>query len=610
MDIKKKLQQVPSAPGIYIMKGAGEKVLYVGKAKNLKNRLRSYFQKSSSLDERKSKMVQEIKTFEYVVTINELEALVLEANFIKKLKPHFNIILRDDKNYPYLKLTVNEKWPRLAIVRKIAKDGALYFGPYVPAGTMWEMVKFIRRHFPIRICKYNLGRPFRPCVQYQMGRCPAPCSESLRQTEDWERYQETVREVRSFIQGDKRELLASLHNRMYKFSEELKFEEAAGIRDRLKALEGAWESQRVITPELGDMDVIGLYRAKKEASVFILFLRKGMVVGQKDFFIKKLEDIEDKELIESFVGQFYSREMLLPSKIVLPVKARLKIQKQWLQQKRGKAIRLAGAKGEHEQEILKMANDNAYYSFNKHKDTGTDEALLMIKNILRLKAVPRSIIAIDVSNISGSESVGACVLYEEGKFIKKGYRLFKIKTVKGIDDVAMIGEVVDRYLKSIADSNGEAPQLILIDGGRGQLRYALNAVKQFDLFVEIAAIAKAKEKLSQVKKKGIRTDCERVYIPGKRAPVYLEPFVSSTYLLQRIRDEVHRFAIGYHRKLRSMRTFESPLEKVKGIGKTRRLLLLRHFGSIDKIRKARVEDIADLKGMNRKIAGDLKKSLN
>lgn len=610
MDIKKKLQQVPSAPGIYIMKGAGEKVLYVGKAKSLKNRLRSYFQKSASLGDRKSKMVQEIKTFEYVVTKNELEALVLEANFIKKLKPRFNIILRDDKNYPYLKLTVNEKWPRLAIVRKIDKDGALYFGPYVPAGTMWEMVKFIRRHFPIRICKYNLGRPFRPCVQYQMGRCLAPCSESLRRDEDWEIYQETVREVRSFIQGDKRELLANLHNRMHRLSEELKFEEAARIRDRLKALEGAWESQRVITPELGDMDVLGLYRAKEEASVFILFLRKGMVVGQKDFFMKKLGDMEDRELIESFVGQFYSKEMLLPSKVVLPVRAGFQIQKQWLQQKRGRAIKLAGAKGEHEHKILKMANDNAYYSFNKHKNAGSDEALVMLKNILTLKAIPRKIVAIDVSNISGSESVGACVLYEEGKFRKNDYRLFKIKTVKGIDDVAMIGEVVDRYLKSIADSNVEAPQLLLIDGGRGQLQYALSAAKQFDLSVEIAAIAKAREKLSQTNKKGIRTDCERVYIPGKRAPVYLEPFLSSTYLLQKIRDEVHRFAIGYHRKLRSMRTFASPLEKVKGIGKTRRLLLLRHFGSIDKIRKARVEDISALKGMNRKIADDLKKSLN
>jgi excinuclease ABC subunit C len=610
MDIKKKLQQVPSAPGIYIMKGAGEKVLYVGKAKSLKNRLRSYFQKSASLGDRKSKMVQEIKTFEYVVTKNELEALVLEANFIKKLKPRFNIILRDDKNYPYLKLTVNEKWPRLAIVRKIDKDGALYFGPYVPAGTMWEMVKFIRRHFPIRICKYNLGRPFRPCVQYQMGRCLAPCSESLRRDEDWEIYQETAREVRSFIQGDKRELLANLHNRMHRLSEELKFEEAARIRDRLKALEGAWESQRVITPELGDMDVLGLYRAKEEASVFILFLRKGMVVGQKDFFMKKLGDMEDRELIESFVGQFYSKEMLLPSKVVLPVRAGFQIQKQWLQQKRGRAIKLAGAKGEHEHKILKMANDNAYYSFNKHKNAGSDEALVMLKNILTLKAIPRKIVAIDVSNISGSESVGACVLYEEGKFRKNDYRLFKIKTVKGIDDVAMIGEVVDRYLKSIADSNVEAPQLLLIDGGRGQLQYALSAAKQFDLSVEIAAIAKAREKLSQTNKKGIRTDCERVYIPGKRAPVYLEPFLSSTYLLQKIRDEVHRFAIGYHRKLRSMRTFASPLEKVKGIGKTRRLLLLRHFGSIDKIRKARVEDISALKGMNRKIADDLKKSLN
>ncbi len=605
MDVKKKLTQVPSSPGIYIMKGAKEKVLYVGKAKNLRNRLRSYFQNSASLDVRKSKMVQEVRDFEYVVTMNELEALALEANFIKRSKPRYNIILRDDKNYPYLKLTVNEEWPRLEVVRKIAKDGSLYFGPYIPASGMWEMLRFIRRNFPIRICRYNLEKPFRPCVQYQMGRCLAPCSESSRSASDKERYQEIVQEVRSFIEGEKRSLLSSLQDRMQRLSDELQFEEAAKIRDRLKALEKAWELQHVIAPELGDMDVIGLYREERDASVFMLFIRNGMVIGQKDFFLKKVDDIGNDELVSGFIEQFYSKEMLLPPEIILPLKIRLKTQQRWLSNKRGAAVGLHYPGNELENKILKMADDNAVYSFSRHKETKVDETLLGIKELLDLNRVPVRISAVDVSNISGSEAVGAVIIHEGEKFVKDDYRLFKIKTVDGIDDFAMIGEVTGRYLKNISDES-KFPQLILIDGGKGQLESALKAVKSFDLPVEVAAIAKAKERGNGKKPSGLRTDADRVYLPGRKEPVYLEPFLASTHLLQKIRDEVHRFAISYHKKLRSRRTLESPLEKIKGIGKARRLLLLRHFGSIDRIRKASIEEIASLKGMNRKVSERIK----
>jgi excinuclease ABC subunit C len=609
MDIQKKLAHVPSSPGIYIMKGVKDKVLYVGKSKNLKNRLNSYFQKSASLDARKFKMVQEIRDFEYIVTGNELEALALEANFIKKSKPRYNIILRDDKNYPYLKLTVNEEWPRLEVVRKIEKDGALYFGPYVPAGTMWEMLRFIRRNFPIRICRYNLEKPFRPCVQYQMERCLAPCSESARTSADRDRYREIVNEVRSFIEGEKKGLLASLQNRMHRLSDDLQFEEAAKIRDRLRAIEKAWELQHVIAPELGDMDIIGLYREGQDASVFILFIRNGMVIGQKDFFLKKIGDIESSELISSFIEQFYSKEILLPPGIILPLKEQLATQQKWLSKKRGGAVRLHYPKNELEARVLKMADDNAVYSFSRHKETKVDETLLRIKELLNLNRIPARIGAIDVSNISGSEAVGALIVYEGGKFVKDDYRLFKIKTIEGIDDFAMIGEVAGRYLKNISGDEGRLPQLILIDGGKGQLESALKAMKPFDLTVEVAAIAKAKEREAGKKPPGVRTDMERIYLPGKKAPVYLDPFLASTHLLQKIRNEVHRFAVSYHKKLRSRRILESPLEKIKGIGKTRRLLLLRHFGSIDGIRKASMEEIASLKGMNRKVAELVKENL-
>jgi len=609
MDMREKLQHVPVSPGIYIMKGAKERTLYVGKAKNLRNRLRSYFQNSASLDDRKTKLVQEVRDLDYIVTTNELEALILEANFIKKTKPPYNIILRDDKNYPYLKLTVNEEWPRLEVVRKIEKDGSLYFGPYVPSGSMREMLRFIRRNFPIRLCKYNLKKSFRPCVQYQMGRCLAPCSESLRGKSDREKYIETADEVRSFIQGEKKELLAHLRERMEKFSNNLEYEEAARIRDRLKALEKAWESQGIIAPELGDMDVIGMYREKQDASIYMLFIRNGSIIGQKDFFFKKIGNTADKELIENFIGQFYSKELVLPPRIILPLNLRLSTQKEWLSSRRGKAVQLSYARKEIETKVLKMANDNALYAFNRHKETRVDETLVEIKMLLNLGVIPRRIGAVDISNISGSEAVGAVVYYEDGKFKKDEYRLFKIKTVKGINDFAMIGEVVTRYVKNLADKNGEPPQLLLIDGGRGQLEAALGAMKPFELPVEVAALAKAKRRPSKSKESGVRTDMERVYLPGKRSPVYLSPLSASTHLLQKIRDEVHRFAITYHKKLRAKRTMESPLEKIEGIGKTRRLLLLKHFGSIDAIRKASLDDIVSLKGMNRKVAESLKKAL-
>ncbi len=609
MDLQKKLAQVPSSPGIYIMKDAREKVLYVGKALNLKNRLRSYFQKSASVDARKSKMIGEVRTFEFIVTKNELEALVLEANFIKRVKPRYNIILRDDKNYPYLKLALNEEWPRLEVARRITKDGALYFGPYVPAGIMWEMLKFIRRNFPIRICRYNLDKPFRPCVRYQMGKCLAPCAESLRMPSDRDKYMEIVNEVRSFIQGEKKELLSNLQARMQKLSDELQFEEAARIRDRLKALEKAWESQRVIAPELGDADVIGIYRGEQEVSVFILFIRNGMVTGQKDFFLRKVGHIRIEEVVISFIEQFYSKEMLLPPRIILPLKIKLSTQQKWLSKKRGDTVELDYVKNELEARLLKMADDNAFYSFGRHKETKIDETLLKIKDLLSLKKVPSRIGALDVSNISGSEAVGALIIHENGKFAKDDYRLFRIKTVKGIDDFAMIGEVAGRYLNNISDDESKLPKLLIIDGGRGQLESALDAMKPFDLTVEVAALAKAKERRSTEKLSGVRTDVDRIYLPGKRAPIYLEPLLETTHLLQKIRDEAHRFAITYHKKLRSKRILESPLERIKGIGKTRRLALLRHFGSIDAIRKASVDEIASLKGMNRKVAKVVKESL-
>jgi len=602
MDFTSKLLQAPSSPGIYIMKGAKEKTIYVGKAKDLRNRLRSYFQKSAALDSRKSKMVEEIRDFEYIVTENEIEALALEANFIKQFKPKFNIILRDDKNYPYLKLTLKERWPKLEVVRKIDKDGSLYFGPYVVAATMWDLLKFIQRGFPIRSCGYNLEKPMRPCVQLQMGRCLAPCDKSRRSDKDHELYMKRVNEVKCFLMGEKKDLLLSLHHRMTSLAREQRYEEAAQVRDTLSNIERAWESQRVITPELGDIDVIGLFKEDNEALVFMLFIRNGQVIGQKDFFLKNVGDIGEVELISSFIEQFYSKEILIPPKIIIPVKAELNTEKDWLDKKSGRPVRLSYARGEHEKKALNMANENALFALNKHKDKRVDKILLSIKELLKLKNIPERIEAVDISNISGSEAVGAFVVWENGEFVKDDYRVYKIKTVKGIDDFAMMEEVAGRHLKKISEGETETPQLILIDGGKGQLKSAMNALKPYGLHIEMAAIAKEKNIKS-------KQEPDRIFLPGRREAIPLDPFVPSTHLLQRIRDEVHRFVITHHKKLRTKRILRSPLEDIKGVGKARRLALLKHFGSIDKMRKASVDELASVKGMNRKVADIVEKSL-
>jgi excinuclease ABC subunit C len=593
------LADIPPTPGVYMMKGAKERVIYVGKAKNLKNRLRSYFHDSATLDTRKARMVREVKDIDYIVTKNELEALVLEANLIKRFKPRYNIILRDDKNYPYLRLTINEDWPRLEVVRRVGNDGSLYFGPYVPAGTMWELLRFIRRNFPIRSCRYNLERPFRPCVQFQMGRCLAPCADGRRSESDRKRYMEVVEDVKRFLHGEKKELLKGLQERMQSLADNLRFEEAAEIRDRVRNVERAWESQRVIAPELGNRDVIGLYREGDYASIFMLFIRNGMVIGQKDFFLRRLKGIEDKELVASFIEQFYSKEMLIPEKIIIPFELDTHMQSLWLSSRKGNDVKIGIPENEDEEDILRMAIDNAIHSFKSHREKRVDQGIYSIKELLNLKTIPQRIGAIDVSNISGSEAVGAFVVWEDGSFVKEDYKLFRIRTVEGIDDFAMIGEVTGRYLRNVMDDKGRIPDLILIDGGKGQLDSALRSMEPFSLPVEVAAIAKARE--------GYPVD--RIFLPGRKDAVPLEPDRPSTILLQRIRDEAHRFAIGYHKKLRKKRVLESPLESIKGIGRARRLILLRHFGSIDAIRKASIEEIASLKGMNRKVAEHLKRSL-
>ncbi len=590
--LAEKISSIPLKSGVYIFKDRKDKILYVGKAKNLRNRLRSYFRKTADLDQRKTAMVKLITDFSYVVTENELEALILEANLIKQYKPPFNVVLRDDKNYPYLKLTMNEEWPRIEVVRKIIKDGSIYFGPYVPAQSMWEALAFIRRNFPIRTCAHSLDKPVRPCIQYQIGRCPAPCGRKITRRD----YMKIVEEIRLFLSGQRTELLKSLEEKMNTLSASLKFEEAAHMRDRIKNIKRAWESQRAIAPELGDMDIIGFYSGDGDALFDVFFVRNGVLIGTKDFFVKDSGDLKREEILESFLELFYSKEIIPPSEILVPNKPKdLGSLKAWLKKRKGSAVQIKVPREGKKAELLKMASENAEQLFN-NKKISTDNILKTIRNRLNLVSAPHGIGAFDVSTIAGSDSVGAFVYWSDGQFRKELYRRIRVKGVSGIDDYAMMNEVISRTLKNLAE---KIPDLILIDGGRGQLEIAKKIVERETVTCEngqepfLVAIAK---------------DPDRA-ITLTHETVGLEDGSPSSLLLKKIRDEVHRFAVTYHRKLRDRRLLESPLERVRGIGKKRRFELLRFFGSIDAIRNASIEEIAKLRGFNRKIAEHLANEL-
>jgi excinuclease ABC subunit C len=587
-----RLSTIPSKPGVYVFNDTRQKVLYVGKAKNLRNRIRSYFQKKSVHDPRKASMMRDVHDFSYIVTGNELEAFVLEANLIKQYKPRFNIILRDDKNYPYLKLNVHEEWPGIEVVRKITRDGALYFGPYVPAGALWDILAFIRRNFRIRDCRFSFNKPMKPCIQHQMGRCVAPCAGYVSREE----YGKLIDEIRLFLNGEKKDLIGNLQKKMLKLSEEMKYEEAAGIRDRIRAIERAMESQKIVAPELGDIDIIGFHQEGSEVLFKILFIRKGVMIGSKDFLVHTIREFPDKELLHEFIMQFYAKEIIPPAEIaapVLPEEAR--ILEGWLGQRMGKRVRIRRPVKGKKRELVDMAMENANFAFRERRAMTTREIVLDVQERLNLVHTPGSIGGFDISHISGDEAVGAFVYWEEGAFDRDRYRRMRIKTVRGVDDYSMMEELIERIIRNL---EGSIPDLLLIDGGKGHLEIAKKVVEK-----NLAALKKVPEIVAVAK------DPDRAFLTTLDKPVNLEDRKRSSLLLKSIRDEAHRAAVGYHRKLRGKALLTSPLENVTGIGKKRRLELLRVFGSVENIKNATIEAIAGLKGFNRSVAENLLREL-
>jgi excinuclease ABC subunit C len=600
MTLEEKLQNLPDSPGVYIMKDHAGHIIYIGKALSLKSRVRSYFQKGSK-GEKTEIMVRTIADLETIVTHTELEALILEANLIKKHHPRFNIVLRDDKNYPYLRFDLKSEYPRLDVVRGLKKDGAVYYGPYVPAGGMWELLSLIRRTFPLATCKkeFNKDKPERPCVQHQIGRCMAPCSATV----DREAYQDMVAQVRLFIEGKNRDLLDMLKQRMEEASEHLNYERAAELRDRIAKIEGAFEKQKIISPGFENQDVIGIATEGGHADIQMLFIRNGMLLGRKDFYIPDVQGMAEEEVLADVLHQFYAKEMIVPSEVLLPMEiADRPVFEAWLIEKRDASVDVQVPQRGRKRELVQMASDNAAQSLKEQllSRKSKERILLRLQEELGLKHLPRRIEAFDISNIQGTESVASLVSFENNLPDKRNYKRYKIRSVVGPDDFASMAEVIRRrYTK--AKEEGILPDLILIDGGKGQLNAALDVLRELGVDgPDVLGLAKARSG-----EEGSVREFERVFLPGVEEPIILEPTSAVTHLVARVRDEAHRFAITYHRKLREKRAIRSELDDVPGIGEVRKKALLRHFGSLEKVKQATPEEIAAVKGMSKKAAGEI-----
>ena len=604
MDINEKVRSVPEKPGIYIFRDADGRIIYVGKARILRSRVKSYFQKTADLDDRKAAMIRNVADIEFTVTMNELEALILEANLIKQYKPRYNILLRDDKSYPYIKLTISDKWPRLEVVRRILKDGARYFGPYVPAGAMRRTLAFIGEHYRIPDCRHDLNKRMRPCIQFQIGKCIGPCSGQV----DHEGYIQTIKEIEMLLEGRNRALIKSLEGKMFSLSEEMRYEEAALVRDRIAALRHISEAQKIISPDLGDADVIGYARQNGTIVFKTLFIRNGMMIGARHFILKQTSGESIPYLIKNFIEQLYSREIIAPPELLLQeMPEDPGILSEWLAEKRGSKVSLAVPRRGLKSRLIRMASDNAV-EILKASGRGPEQNIpAEVASLLFFEKPPVSIGAFDISNISGQSAVGAFILWEDGQFNKSGYRHVRMDAVSGPDDYAMIKETVRRVFSLSGQKEAEPgemrkertviPDMIIIDGGREHLNAALDALSEMPDLKKKAVISIAK-------------DPDRVFMPGAEGPIPIDDSRPAALFLRKVRDEVHRFAITTHKRLRSKRTFESALDSIYGLGRRKRFLLLDRFGSIDAIRKALPEEIAALKGFTLKLASDVLNTLN
>ena len=591
------IESIPKLPGIYIMKDHRAEILYIGKAKVLRNRVRSYFQNSRNLHPRTRIFLDKVDDIKFLTTKTEAEALILESNFIKKHQPKYNVLLKDDKHYPYLRLTTQEKFPRLEVVRRVKKDKATYFGPYTMVKEVRETIRLIYKIFPLRQSKDKLdGSPMRrPCLNHQMGRCLAPCA-GLVSSQD---YSEIVQDVSLFLKGKNTTLLKDLKTKMEAASVETRYEEAAVLRDKISAVQTVIDKQKIISTSLEDQDVIAYCSEKDQAMAQVLIIRSGKMLGEKIFKLKSRKEMEEDETLSSFLKQYYADESILPAAVLLPHPIEdADLIASWLSDKKGTCVSIEVPVIGKKRDLIKMAEENASFAMRMESDKGEvgTRSLEELQTALNLKHFPEIIEGFDLSNISGSHAVGSMVVFENALAAKSKYRRYKISTVKGIDDYAMLREVMTRRYSRLLKENAPLPNLIIIDGGKGHLSAGYDVLQALNLMdrLDLVCIAKGKFRNNLV--------TDEVYLPQHKKPVLFHENSPSRFLMQRIRDEAHRFAISYHRKLRGKKTLESPLELIPGIGKKRRLMLLKKFGSLENIQKASLEELVILPGITKLLA--------
>ncbi len=608
------LDTLPDKPGCYVMKDISGTVIYVGKAINLKNRVRSYFHESAHGDFKTHQLVKHINHIEWVVVGSELEALILEMNLIKKYRPQYNIRLKDDKRYPYIKVHWADPFPTVTVTRLMVQDGSRYFGPYTSVWAVHQTLDVLRRIFPYLTCdRVITGTDKRACLYYDIKLCTAPCIGAINQ----ENYRQVIDDLCQFLDGRTQPIVERLQKEMETAAEELRFEKAAAVRDRIQAIERVVEKQKVVSPEEVDSDVVAMARADGEACVQIFFIRSGKLIGREYFILEGTEDAADSEIISQFIKQFYQDAATVPPEVLLPNEIEeANIIKQWLQTRRNEEkveLRVPGQGKNHE--LVEMAAENAVETLRSLRaqwemDTNRQtDALSELQSALNLKEPPNRIECYDISNTQGTASVGSMVVFEQGVPHKQHYRRFNIKTVVGPDDFASMEEVLRRRFrrwqaskeeiqlgKKVDESFARLPDLLMVDGGKGQLGRAVQVLKDYGLdgVVPVTGLAKQNEEL---------------FLPGQRSPVILPRSSQGLYLIQRVRDEAHRFAITSHRNRRSKIGLASRLDAISGIGPAKRKALLKRFGSIEGILSADLEQLLAVPGITEQIAAALKSEL-
>ena len=602
-------RQLPASPGVYLMKDNEGTILYIGKAANLRHRVRSYFGSSQKLSPKLRRLVARVNDLDFLVTGSEQEALILECTLIKRHRPYYNVRLKDDKTFPYLKISVNEDWPRISVTRLLDDTGARYFGPFASAKSVRETLKVLKGIFPFRSCSRAItGNDRRACLDYYINRCLAPCIGAV----DKQEYAEVVNQVVLFLGGKQEKIVRQLHGEMKKAASTQDFEKAAQLRDQIQAIERVIEGQKIATTVRGEQDVIAFASDKDRAYVQVFFIRGGKLIGRENFVLQGTRAEEPVQIMSSFIKQFYGSTLYVPPLLLLqhPITDKA-VTEEWLQRRRGSRVRIQVPHRGNRKQLIRIATANAEQGLQLLKirqpaaPPTLTAALAELAGELRLTHSPVRIECYDISNIQGKAATGSMVVFEDGMPKRSHYRRFRIKTVPGIDDYAMLGEILRRRFKRTRQETGVTvtkpdtwnilPDLVLIDGGKGQLNTALTVLNEMSVVsVPVASIAK---------------ENEEIFIPEQATPITLPDSSPARQLLQRIRDEAHRFAITYHRTVRRKEAFTSVLDNIPGIGPKRKRALLTQFGSVRGIREASMEELAAVKSMTLSSARKIKEHL-